>query len=189
MKRLTDMLKQIPLISGFLATIGLTSYLVMMIARSVVTAVGINIVSSEKRIVAGMLASTFVCLVICCLGLRRYMEKLGRNDVRFLRSAGEAQGAKPSLWYAFLTIGASLGVYGAGLLFLNFYHWNFFEGPIFYLSFAFYSIPETLYADTTVDFVYVWCEVVSFALCATLYLPYMLRGYLNGFKKEMKKEH
>lgn len=189
MKRFSDMLKQIPLISGFLAVIGLTSYLVMMILRSVVTAVGIDLVSSERRIVAGMLASTAVCVVICVAGLRKYMEKLGKNDVRFLKSAGELSAdAAPSFMYAFLTCGAALAAYGAVLLLLNFYHWNFFEGPIFYLSFAFYSVPAHLYADTTVDYVYVWCEAVSFVICAVLYLPVMLRAYYSGFEKEKKNE-
>lgn len=185
MKRLMDMFKQIPLIAGFLAIIGVTSYLVVMILRSVVKALGIDIISTETRIVVGMILSAAVCFVICYFGLRRYLEKLGENDVKYLRAAGETE-LKPSLGYAFLACGASLCAYGAVLLLLNFYHWNFFEGPIFYLSFAFYAIPETLYADTTASFVFVWCELVSFVIFAVLYLPAMLKGYLNGFKKENK---
>ena len=187
MKRFGDMVKQIPLISGFLAIIGLSSYLIMMILRSIVKALGIDIISSEKRIVVGMIASALVCFVICYFGLRRYLEKLGENDVRFLRRNGAGENPKPSLFYAFLACGGALSAYGAVLLLLNFYHWNFFEGPVFYLSFAFYAIPEHLYADTTVEYVFVWCEALSFVICAVLYLPAMLKGYLNGFRKEKER--
>lgn len=185
MKRLLDMFKQIPLISGFLAVIGLTSYLIVMILRSIVRALGVDFVSTEQRIVVGMLISTAACFAICYTGLRRYLRHLGENDAAFLRSTGEK--AAPSLFYAFLTCCGALGAYGAVLLLLNFYHWNFFEGPVFYLSFAFYSIPEKLYADTTVDFVFVWCEVLSFGICGLFYLPAMLKGYLNGFKKSTEE--
>lgn len=189
MKRLIDMIKQIPLVAGFLAIVGLGSYLVMMILRSVVKYIGLDFTSSEKRIVVGMLISAAVCFVLCYFALRRYLERLGENDVRFLRKEGvKKEDMKPSLWYAFLFCGASLCAYGAVLLLLNFYHWNFFEGPIFYLSFAFYAIPETLYADTTVAFVFVWCEFLSFVIFSLLYLPAMLRGYVNGFRKEKEKE-
>ncbi len=180
------MFKQIPLISGFLAIIGLTSYLVVMILRSAVKAIGADFISTEARIVVGMVISAVICFVICYFGLRKYLRRLGENDVKFLRGEGEAElSAKP--WYAFLTCIGALIAYGAVLLLLNFYHWNFFEGPVFYLSFAFYAIPETLYADTTTAFVFVWCELVSFIICAALYLPAMMKGYMNGFKEEKSR--
>ena len=186
MKRLSDMLKQIPLISGFLAIIGLSSYLAVMILRSAVKALGVDFISTEKRIVIGMIVSAAVCFVICYFGLRKYLERLGENDVKFMRSSGEKD-IKPSLFYAFITCAASLAAYGAVLLLFNFYHWNFFEGPVFYLSFAFYAIPETLYADTTTSFVFVWCEILSFVIFAVLYLPAMLKGYLKGFAEENRE--
>ena len=185
-KRLADMFKQIPLISGFLAIIGLTSYLVVMILRSAVKAVGVDFISTEARIVAGMIISAAVCFVICYFGLRKYLCRLGENDVKYLRSRG-VTGLTAKPWYAFLTCVGALAAYGAVLLLLNFYHWNFFEGPVFYLSFAFYAIPETLYADTTTTFVFVWCEFVSFIICAALYLPAMMKGYMNGFENEKSR--
>lgn len=179
--RLFDMLKQTPVIAGAVAIVALASYLFSMLLETSLIRLGLNLMKNETTIVITMAALSVISFIICFFILISYMKTVGKND-RLYCEKNEIEPKSPSVKLATKTFALALFMYGAVLLLLNFFHWNFFEGPIFYLSFVFYSIPETLYPDTTAEYVFVWCEILGFIIFAVGFYAAMMIGYIRGYK-------
>lgn len=175
-KRYFDLIKQIPLAAGFLSIAGAVTYLIIMLLRWLADFSGTE--GLGHTVLFG--AAVAVGFVLYVGAAWVYMQKIGSNDVEFLKSKGVASSdMKPEMVGAGVAFAVSLMVYALVLWLMSLADLGILSGPAAYIALAL-----NLRWGTPFDGVLFWCKAVGFITCAVFLFPAMLHGYKKGFDRK-----
>lgn len=176
-KRFFDLIKQIPLAVGFLSISGAVTYLIIMLLRWLADFSGTE--GLGHTALFGFAVAVGFALYVGAAWV--YMQKIGSNDVEFLRSKGvAASNMKPELLGAGTAFLVSLLVYALILWVMSLANWGILSGPAAYIALAL-----NLRWGTPFEGVCFWCKAVGFVTCAAFLFPAMLFGYKKGFERKL----
>lgn len=179
-KRFWDLLSQAPLIVGFLALSGIVSYFVIMLLRWIEELMGAD-GGMLHTVLVGVDVALGMCLCIAATFI--YMRRLGANDVNYLRDRGASYSdLSPDTGMAAAAFAFGAVLYGLALWLLGIFGWEFFSGPIAYMSAALNFRWGTGIPDGDMVF---WCRLVGFIVYMIAVFPAMLLGYRDGFTKRL----